>query len=344
VRVAVSAAAAAEPRTVPPPAGDMDLADAELPQIPGYVLLGELGRGGMGVVYKARHVGLKRLVALKMILVGSHAGPAELSRFRTEAEAVARLQHPNFVNIYDIGESERHPYVSLEFVEGGSLADQLTGKPWPVRKAAVLVETLARAMHHAHRRNIVHRDLKPANVLMATDGTPKISDFGLAKQLDAEAGQTASNAILGTPSYMAPEQAGGQSKRVGPAADVYALGAILYELLTGQRPFQATTPLDTILQVLSEDPVPPRELRPKVPVELETICLKCLRKEPPERYLSALALADDLRRFLDDQPIRAQPTRRGDGARKWIRQNLVLVIFMGLIAVLFLVSLLQAFW
>jgi serine/threonine-protein kinase len=190
-----------------------------------------LGRGGMGVVYKARDFQRKRVVTLKMILVGGHAGEQELARFRTEAQAIARLQHPNIVQLYETGESEGHPFFSLEFVEAGSLADQLDGTPWPARKAARLVRTLARAVHHAHERGIIHRDLKPAIVLLAADGTPKISDFGLARQLDTSGCHTPSDAVLGTPSYMAPEQAG-QTKRVGPRADVYALGAILYELLT----------------------------------------------------------------------------------------------------------------
>jgi serine/threonine-protein kinase len=317
-------------------------AGPELPPIPDHELLGELGRGGMGVVYKARHTGLKRVVALKMILVGSHAGPTELARFHAEAEAVARLEHPNFVHIYHIGESEGRPYFSLEFVGGGSLADQLTDKPWPVRKAARLVETLARAMHHAHRRNVVHRDLKPANVLLTSDGTPKITDFGLAKQLDVEAGQTPSDAILGTPSYMAPEQAGGKSKHVGPAADIYALGAILYELLTGQPPFQASTPLDTILQVVSEEPIPPRQLRPKLPADLETICLKCLQKDPQRRYGTALRLAEDLRRFHEGEPIRARRIRPWDVAIKWVRRNPVIAALIGVVVLLFLLSLFQS--
>jgi hypothetical protein len=259
----------------------------------------------MGVVYQARQTRLGRVVALKMILSGAHAGADDLARFRTEAEAIARLQHPHIVQIYEVGEHGGLPYFSLEFCPGGSLAQKLAGTPLPPREAAVLVETLARAMQAAHDKGVIHRDLKPANVLLAEDGTPKVTDFGLAKKLD-EAGRTASGAVMGTPSYMAPEQAGGRSKELGPACDVYALGALLYECLTGRPPFQAPTHLDTLLQVVSDDPVRVRALQPKVPRDLETICLKCLRKEPGKRYGSASALAEDLRRFLADEPIRAR--------------------------------------
>jgi WD40 repeat protein len=269
----------------------------------------------MGVVYQARHLGLNRLVALKMILAGSHAGPEALARFRSEAEAVARLQHPNIVQIHDIGEHGGLPYFSLEYVDGGSLAQRLDGTPLPTRKAADLVMTLAHAMHAAHQQGIIHRDLKPANVLLTADGTPKITDFGLAKQVGTEKGQTRSGAIVGTPSYMAPEQAAAKPGTLGPAADIYALGAILYELLTGRPPFRAETPLDTILQVISDEPVPPSRLRPKIPRDLETICLKCLQKDPGKRYASARALGNDLSRFLDGEPIKARPI--GPVARLW---------------------------
>jgi WD40 repeat protein len=295
-----------------------------LPQasVAGYEILGELGRGGMGVVYRARQVGLNRLVALKMILAGSHAGAEDLARFRAEAEAVAALQHPNIVQIYEVGERDGLPYFSLELVEGGSLADRLDGTPWAARPAAELVAALARAMQYAHSRGVVHRDLKPANVLLATlEAAPKITDFGLAKQLDSAVGRTRTGAILGTPSYMAPEQAGGRRKEVGPPADVYALGAILYELLTGRPPFRAETPLDTILQVLDTEPVPPSRLLPKVARDLETICLKCLQKEPRKRYASAVELADDLQRFIDDRPILARPTSSWERLVKWARRR-----------------------
>jgi tetratricopeptide (TPR) repeat protein len=294
----------------------------------GYEILGELGRGGMGVVYKARQAGLNRLVALKMILAGSHAGPDELARFRTEAEAVAALQHPNIVQIYEVGERDSLPYFSLELVEGGSLADRLDGTPWPPRAAAALVAALARATHYAHSRGVVHRDLKPGNVLLTKDGTPKITDFGLAKQLDS-AGRTRTGAVMGTPSYMAPEQAGGKSKEIGPACDTYALGAILYELLTGRPPFRAETPLDTILQVIDTEPLPPSRLQPKLPRDLETICLKCLEKVPAGRYASAGALADDVQRFLDSKPIQARPTPAWERLAKWARRNPTLTAVSG---------------
>jgi serine/threonine-protein kinase len=291
------------------------------PAVAGYEVIGELGRGGMGVVYRARHLKLNRLVALKMILAGGHAGEQNLARFRAEAEAVARLQHPNVVQIYEVGEQNGLPYFSLELCPGGSLADRLGGTPLPPKGAAQLVETLARAMAAAHEQGIVHRDLKPANVLLAADGTPKVTDFGLAKRLDGGAGPTASGAIVGTPSYMAPEQARGKGTEVGPAADVYALGAIFYELLTGRPPFKAETPLDTVMLVLSEEPMPPRRLLPKVPRDLETISLKCLHKEPARRYSSARELAEDLGRFGRGEPIRARPVGAGERALKWVRRN-----------------------
>ena len=269
--------------TVAPEAAGVDPLLGSVRYIGDYELLAELGRGGMGVVYKARQASLKRLVALKMILAGGHAGAADLARFRTEGEAIARLQHPNIVQVYEVGKHEGKPFFSLEFCPGGSLDRKLNGTPLPAQEAAQLVETLSGAMHAAHQAHVIHRDLKPANVLLTSDGTPKITDFGLAKKID-EAGQTGSGSIMGTPSYMAPEQAGGKSKELGPACDVYALGAILYELLTGRPPFKAATPLDTLLQVIGDDAVPVRQLQPKCPADLETICHKCLQKEPARRY------------------------------------------------------------
>jgi WD40 repeat protein/serine/threonine protein kinase len=340
-----------------------------IPVVPGYEILGELGRGGMGVVYKARQVGLKRLVALKMILAGSHAGPKDLARFRQEAEAVARLHHSNIVQIYEIGEANGTPYFALEFVEEGALGRRLRGDPQPVETTVRLLETLAQAVHYAHERGIVHRDLKPANILLQSfsttedtedrrggepaegplrssvssvgkDFTPKITDFGLAKRIDeqvpekatvslASKGQSAyrevpgpqSGEILGTPSYMAPEQALGKARLIGPATDVYALGTILYEMLTGRPPFKGATPLDTVVQVLYEEPVRPSHLRPRLPRDLETICLKCLAKEPARRYTTALALADDLQRFRKSKPILAHPVSLPERAWKWARRR-----------------------
>jgi WD40 repeat protein len=282
----------------------------------------------MGVVYKARQVRLGRVVALKMILAGGHAEEQDLARFRAEAEAVARLRHPHVVQIYEVGEHDGLPFFSLEFCPGGSLARRLNGTPLPPPEAARLVETLARAMQAAHEKGVVHRDLKPANVLLAEDGQPKVTDFGLAKRLDA-AGQTVSGTVLGTPSYMAPEQAQGQAKGLGPAADVYALGAILYELLTGRPPFKAPTALETLRQVVAEEPVPPTRLQ-KTPRDLETICLKCLQKEPGKRYASAAALADDLQRYLAGQAVRARPVWIGERLWRWCRRNPVLAASVGL--------------
>jgi WD40 repeat protein/tRNA A-37 threonylcarbamoyl transferase component Bud32 len=300
--------------------------------VPGYEILGELGRGGMGVVYKARHLKLNRIVALKMILAGGHASPDDLARFHREAKAVARLQHPNIVQVYEVGTQEDRPFFSLEYVPGGSLADRLDGKPWPAAQAAALLHALARAMYAAHKQDIVHRDLKPANVLLTAAGEPKITDFGLAKRLDgAETVRTQTGAVMGTPSYMAPEQAGGKGD-IGPAADVYALGAILYELLTGKPPFEAATPLDTILQVLADDPVPPRRLRPKVNRDLETICLKCLEKEPEQRYPSVAALANELRRFRRGEPIRARKAGARERLVKWARRRPAVAALVGVSA------------
>jgi hypothetical protein len=314
--------------TAPAPGGT---AAEGWPTIAGYEVLGELGRGGMGVVYRARQVRLGRVVALKVLLAGAHAGEQERARFKAEAEAVARLQHPHIVQIYEVGEEEGRPYLALEHVDGGSLADRLRGTPLPAREAAGLVETLARAVHAAHEKGVVHRDLKPANVLLTADGTPKLTDFGLAKRLDVAIGQTHSGAIVGTPSYMAPEQAGGPPRQVGPAADVHALGAVLYELLTGRPPFAAETPLDTLLRVVGEEPVPPGRLRPGLPRDLETVCLKCLEKDPQRRYATAALLADDLRRFQNHEPIRARPLGPWGRGLKWARRRPAWAALLGVI-------------
>jgi eukaryotic-like serine/threonine-protein kinase len=325
-------------------------APTTLPAVDGYEVLGELGRGAMGVVYEARQLRLNRRVALKMILTGPHAGGRERARFETEARAVARLQHPHIVQIHEIGEQDGRPFVCLELVRGGNLAQRLAGKPLPPRQAAELAETLARAVHHAHEQQIVHRDLKPANVLLARSDSrrgielggddaagyfePKITDFGLAKLLDQEAGASGSGAAhgtagpLGTPPYLAPEQVGRSGKKAdataagdGRAADTYALGVILYEMLTGRPPFLAATVYETLQQVCTLDPVPPRRLQPGVPRDLETICLKCLRKEPARRYPTALALADDLRRFRNGEPILARRTSTLERVRMWCRRR-----------------------
>jgi hypothetical protein len=257
-------------------------------------------------VYKARQTRLDRPVALKMVLASAAAGPEELGRFRREAEAIARLAHPNIVQVYEVGEHEGCPYLVLELLEGGSLADRLAGTPLPPRQAAELALALAGAVQHAHEKGVIHRDLKPGNVLLTADGVPKIADFGLAKRLGTNRAQTETGVIAGTPSYMAPEQAQGRGKDVGPATDVYALGAILYELLTGRPPFKAATVLQTLEQVRSHDPPRPATLQPGLPADLETVCLKCLHKEPAYRYRSAAALAADLGSFLAGEPISAR--------------------------------------
>jgi WD40 repeat protein len=320
-----------------------DEATLQLPTVPGYEILGVLGRGSMGVVYKALQLRLSRTVALKFVLAGRHASPTDLVRFLSEAEMSARLQHPNIVQVYDVGHHEALPYFTLEYVDSGTLAGRLKGKPLAPREAAAFLARLAAAAGHAHEHGIVHRDLKPANILLAkksdapqpsseslasgygfrlVDFEPKVADFGLAKLVGLGPGLTTTGTTLGTPSYMAPEQATRKgSPEIGPAADVYALGVILYEMLTGRPPFVGTTPLDTLTQVLNQEPVPPTRVQPRVPRDLDTICLQCLQKAPTARYANAAALADDLGRFLGGEPIRARRVRLHERVWLWARRN-----------------------
>jgi serine/threonine protein kinase len=285
---------------------------------PGYEVLSVLGRGAMGVVYKAKQLGLDRIVALKMLPHGVQADGDTLKRFQTEAKAMAQLHHPNIVQVYDIGDEHGAPYFSLEFVDGGSLAQKLRGQPQPPRQAALLIETLARAIAVAHERGVIHRDLKPANILLTLGGQPKIMDFGLAKLLDDQSVRTLQGAILGTPSYMAPEQARGLTNTIGPAIDIFSLGAILYEALTGRPPFQGATVMDTMQKLINERARPPRRVRPDLPVDLERIVMKCLEKDPADRYQTAIELADDLRRFLSGQDVLARPSSFLHRSLRWM--------------------------
>jgi tRNA A-37 threonylcarbamoyl transferase component Bud32 len=311
--------------TPPPPSNSRDAAT-----VAGYELIEELGRGAMGIVYKARQKGLNRYVALKMLLSGTHASASMLGRFRSEAEAVGRLRHPNIVHVYDVGEHEGRPFMSLEYVDGGTLAQRLIREAYRPREAARVVETLARAVHAAHEVGIIHRDLKPSNVLLTRHGEPKVADFGLVKLLGSDVNNTASGVILGTPAYTAPEQATGHNREVGPSTDVYALGAILYEMLGGRPPYKADSAMGTLILVVSENPPPP--LPKEVPHQLVAICMKCLEKKATRRYQTAAALADDLAKFLNGQPskaaakaVSARRTQSQEEGPSWLRRNTVAI-------------------
>jgi hypothetical protein len=320
--------------TTPPPAG-RSFGD--------YELLAEVGRGGMGVVYRVRQKSLNRVIALKLLLPGSLASAADLARFKTEAEATAGLRHPGIVTVHEVGQCDGCHYYSMDFIDGQSLAQRLAAGPLPGRAAARYVAAVARAMHHAHQHGILHRDLKPSNILIDRADEPHVTDFGLAKRLHADRGQTRTGAVLGTPGYMAPEQAGGRIKELGPAADVYGLGAILYECLTGRPPFVAENAVDTIMQVMERDPAPPSLLNAAVERDLETICLKCLEKDPANRYASAEDVAEDLRRYLDGESISASAVNvleylgRTLGRARYLGEfrtwGNMLLVFAGIVAV-----------
>jgi len=323
-------ASAARATRVKPAEGPRSAA-ANYPVIPGYEIIRELGFGGMAVVYEAYQLGLQRRVALKMGIDGPAPDHEHLARFQIEAQAAASLHHPNIVEIYEIGESAGLPYFSMTLVEGGTLAREIGGQLVSTRKAAQLTEILARAIHYAHERGIIHRDLKPANVLLTPEGVPKIADFGLAKNLK-DSSQTQIGTVLGSPCYMSPEQASGSVRDAGPKSDVYSLGAILYEMLVGAPPFKAETPLETLHKLLDEEPAKPTRLRPKVARDLETICLKCLEKSPSRRYASALALAEDLDRFLNFESVTARSVTAPERIWRWCRRKTALAIAMGLAA------------
>ena len=293
----------------------------KLPEIDNYRIDGLLGRGGMGLVYKAFHLRLHRAVAIKMLLSGVYASRGEAARFLREARAIARLRHPHVVQVYDVGECGGQLFYAMEWVEGGSLADRLKGIPQPSKWAAEMTVLLADAVEAAHRAEIIHRDLKPANVLLTKDGSPKVSDFGLARRLDGDDMLTAAGGRIGTPSYMAPEQVSGSENSIGPAADVYGLGAILYEMLTGRPPFRGESIAETERQLLDTDPAVPSQLNARVPRDLDTICLKCLSKDPGRRYPSAAELAADLGRYLRSEPIHARPISWAESGTRWMRRH-----------------------
>jgi eukaryotic-like serine/threonine-protein kinase len=290
-----------------------------------FELLEELGRGGMGVVYRARQTDLGREVAIKMILSNRLASREDVRRFRVEARTAASITHPNVVGIHEVGEHRGQSFFTMDYVRGPSLANKVSRGPLDPHEAARLLAKLARAVHHLHENGIVHRDLKPSNVLVDEQGEPRLTDFGLAKLFEGTDDQTRTGTILGTASYMAPEQAAGRLDRVGPRTDVYGLGAILYELLTGRPPFREEHPLDTLVQVLEGEPERPTRLNPLVPADLETICRQCLEKEPDQRYASAAALADDLEHFLREEPIEAGSEPIWRRARRWARRQPALV-------------------
>ena len=336
-------------RLSPPPADDWPDGPVELLDLPAevdemprdfgqYELLSEIGRGGMGVVYKARQKDLDRIVAVKMILASFLASPEHVRRFQTEARAAARLRHSNIVPIHEVGQCHGQHYFAMEYIEGESLAERIARGPVSSDVAAGLVAAVARAVENLHQQGIVHRDLKRSNILLDRDGQPYVTDFGLAKVFESGSEMTATGVIAGTPNYMAPEQAAGRTSEVGPAADVYSLGAILYELLTGQPPFRQANQLDLLLEVLGRDPIAPRRLDPKVPRGLELISLKCLAKTAGDRYASAGALADDLDRFARGEPLQVRPPHLGQRIVQWARRQPALALRLGALGVFYIIG------
>ncbi|MEN6407095.1 MAG: serine/threonine-protein kinase [Thermoguttaceae bacterium] len=315
----------------------------DLPRLPRdfgpYELIREIGRGGMGVVYEARQKGLDRSVAVKMILAGHLASPELVRRFQAEARAAAQLHHSNIVSIHDVGQLNGQDYFAMEYIAGQSLAERIAAGPVDPSQAVRWVAAVARAVEHLHRHGIVHRDLKPSNILLDADGQPFVTDFGLAKIFAEGEDRTATGVIAGTPSYMSPEQAAGRPNEVGPASDVFSLGAILYELLTGAPPFHADSPLDTLMAVLSGDPPPPRSINPRIPRGLERICLKCLAKPPGERYASADALADDLDRFARGEALAVRPPTLGQRFWSWTRRQPALASRWGALGLFYAIEL-----
>src|SRR6266487_2977508 len=299
-----------------------------------YELLEQIGRGGQGVVFRARQKSLNRIVALKVIGLGHWATEAHLKRFRLEAEAAARLEHPGIVPIHEVGERDGSCYFSMKFVEGGQLDEVVKQTPMSIRQAAELIANVARTVHYAHEHGILHRDIKPGNILLDAKGEPHLTDFGLARLVETESSITQTLDVIGTPSYMAPEQAVGNNTAVGNATDVYGIGAVLYQLLTGHPPFAGGATYETIRLLLDTEPRQPCLLNPKIDRDLSTICLKCLEKDPKRRYSSALALAEDLERWLKHEPIRARHTGIFTRGRKWVRRNPTIAVLVALLLAL----------